>query len=61
MGGWDINYDNGKGDRIEEGAEIGDYAVYLSSQYSPEEKLSFQPGIRFIYNTIYGAPLIPSP
>lgn len=60
MGGWDINYDNGKGDRIEEGAEIGDYAFYLSSQYNPGEKLSFQPGIRFIYNTIYGAPLIPS-
>ena len=60
MGGWDINLDNGTGDRIEEGAEIGDYAFYLSSQYNPGEKLFFQPGMRLIYNTIYGAPLIPS-
>jgi outer membrane receptor for ferrienterochelin and colicins len=60
MGGWDINYDNGSGDRIEEGAEIGDYGFYISNQYRPSEILSFQPGIRFIYNTIYGAPLIPS-
>lgn len=60
MGGWDINYDNGNGDRIEEGAEIGDFGFYISSQYNPLDKLSFQPGIRFIFNTIYGAPLIPS-
>lgn len=60
MGGWEFNYDNGRGDRIEEGAEIGDYALYLSSQYNPGERISVQPGIRFIYNTIYGAPWIPS-
>ena len=60
MGGWDINLDNGSGDRIEDGAEIGDYAFYVSSMYNPAERLSFQPGIRIIYNTIYGAPLIPS-
>ena len=53
MGGWDINYDNGSGDRIEEGAEIGDYGFYISNQYNPLEKLSFQPGMRLIYNTIY--------
>ena len=60
MGGWDVNYDNGSGDRIEEGAEIGDYAFFISGQYHHAEKLSFQPGIRIVYNTIYGAPLIPS-
>lgn len=60
MAGWDINYDNGSGDKIEEGAQMGDFALYLSSQYTPVEKLSLQPGIRFIYNTIYGAPVIPS-
>ena len=58
--GWDINYDNGNGDKIEDGAEIGDYALYVSSQYAPWKKLSLQPGIRFIYNSIYGAPVIPS-
>jgi outer membrane receptor for ferrienterochelin and colicins len=60
MAGWDINHDNGSGDRIEDGAKIGDYGFYISNQYRPIDKLSFQPGIRFIYNTIYGAPLIPS-
>ena len=60
MAGWDVNYDNGSGDKIEEGAEIGDYALYLSSQFTPIKKLSFQPGIRVIYNSIYGAPVIPS-
>ena len=60
MAGWDINYDNGSGDRVEDGAEIGDYAIYMSSQYNPGKKISLQPGIRFIYNSIYGAPVIPS-
>jgi outer membrane receptor for ferrienterochelin and colicins len=60
MGGWETNFDNGNGERIEEGAKIGDYALYISSQYNPGKKLSFQPGLRLIYNTIYGAPLIPS-
>jgi len=60
MTGWDINYDNGYGDKIEEGAEIGDYAIYLSGLYSPVKKISIQPGLRVIYNTIYGAPVVPS-
>lgn len=60
MAGWELNYDNGKGDKLEEDAQIGDYAIYMSGQYAPLKKLTLQPGIRFIYNTIYGAPLIPS-
>jgi outer membrane receptor for ferrienterochelin and colicins len=60
MAGWDINYDNGYGDKIADSARIGDYAIYVSSQYAPWKKLTLQPGIRFIYNTIYGAPVIPS-
>jgi len=58
--GWDINYDIGEGDKIEDGAQIGDFAAFISAQYIPIEKLSIQPGVRFIYNTIYGAPVIPS-
>lgn len=58
--GWDINYDAGEGDKIEDGAKIGDYAAFLSLQYIPIKKLTIQPGFRFIYNTIYGAPFIPS-
>ncbi|MFC2080110.1 TonB-dependent receptor domain-containing protein [Bacteroidota bacterium] len=60
MTGWDVNYDNGHGDKIEDEAEIGNYALYLNSQFSLLEKLSFQPGVRFIYNTIYDAPISPS-
>lgn len=58
--GWDINYDNGFGDKIDEDAEIADFAWFLSGQYAPVSRLSIQPGIRFIYNTKYGAPLVPS-
>jgi len=60
LAGWDVNYDNGNGDKIEEGAKIGDFAMFVSGQYSPLKKLSIQPGLRLIYNTIYGAPVIPS-
>ncbi len=58
--GWDINLDTGEGDKIEEGAQMGDFAAFLSLQYTPVKKLTIQPGLRFIYNTVYGAPLIPS-
>ena len=58
--GWDINLDTGEGDKIEEGAQMGDFAAFLSLQYTPIKKLTIQPGLRFIYNTVYGAPLIPS-
>lgn len=60
LAGWDINLDNGEGDKIEEGAEIGDYAIFISSQILPLKKLTIQPGIRLIYNTKYGAPVVPS-
>jgi len=58
--GWDINYDIGEGDKIEDGAQMGDFAAFFSLQYVPFKKLSIQPGLRFIYNTVYGAPIIPS-
>jgi outer membrane receptor for ferrienterochelin and colicins len=58
--GWDLNYDNGNGDKIKDGAEMGDYALFVSSQYDLFRRLSLQPGLRVIYNTIYGAPVVPS-
>jgi len=58
--GWDINYENGKGDKIADGAEMGDFAAFASAQYLLSEKITLQPGFRYIYNTIYKAPLIPS-
>jgi len=59
--GWDINYDKGTGERIdEENANMADYAAFVSAQYQPFESLSIQPGLRFIYNTSFDAPIIPS-
>jgi len=58
--GWDINYDIGEGDKIADSARIGDFAAFLSAQWAPSKELSIQPGFRYIYNTAYEAPLIPS-
>lgn len=64
--GWDVNYDIGTGDKIAEGASMGDYAAFLSAQYIPFPRLSFQPGLRYIYNSVYdanlifGLPIVPS-
>jgi len=59
--GTDINIEDGEGKRIQDGYQsIGDYAAFLSLQYEPSEKFSFQPGIRAGYNTNYKSPLVPS-
>jgi len=59
--GWDINYDKGTGERIDdENAKMADYAAFASLQWEPVESLSLQPGLRFIYNTSFEAPIIPS-
>ena len=60
MWGWDINHDSGSGDKLEDNATIGDYAVFISGQYNIRDKVIVQPGLRAIYNTIYGAPVVPS-
>jgi len=57
--GIDLNYESGYGKRIKnEYQQIGDYAAFLSINYSPVPQLSIQPGIRAIYNTNYNAPLV---
>ena len=54
-----LNLETGEGDRIEGyRQEIGDYAAFLSVKWDPVRSLSLQPGIRFIYNTKYSAPLV---
>jgi outer membrane receptor for ferrienterochelin and colicins len=59
--GTDINIEDGQGKRIQDGHQsIGDYAAFLSLQYEPSEKFSFQPGLRAGYNTNYKSPLVPS-
>ncbi|MEI6748690.1 MAG: TonB-dependent receptor [Bacteroidales bacterium] len=57
--GIDLNLESGSGKRITgHSQQIGDYAGYFIFKYNPNPLLSFQPGIRGIYNTKYKAPLI---
>lgn len=57
--GFDVDDETGTGKRIlGNRQEIGDYAAFISAKWDPVKPLSFQPGVRFIYNTKYQAPLV---
>jgi len=57
--GFDINIETGEGKRITDGyQDMGDYAAFLSIKWEPLNNFLFQPGLRFIYNTKYNAPLV---
>jgi outer membrane receptor for ferrienterochelin and colicins len=57
--GFDLNLEAGAGKRItDEKQQIGDYAAFLSVLYKPLKWAEMQPGIRYIYNTKYQAPLV---
>jgi outer membrane receptor for ferrienterochelin and colicins len=57
--GFDGNLEKDQGERILNGAQqIGDYAGFVTLKYNPNEKISLQPGARFIYNTKYDAPIV---
>jgi outer membrane receptor for ferrienterochelin and colicins len=59
--GIDLNHETGTGKRIiDNKQEIGDYAMFASFKYSPSKKISFQPGLRFAYNTSFNVPPVPS-
>lgn len=59
--GYDINMETGEGKRLEHKTEfIGDYAAFYTSDIRATNRLTLRQGIRFIYNTRYGAPVIPS-
>ena len=59
--GLDLNHEAGTGKRIVDNQqEIGDYAMFASLKYSPSKKFSFQPGVRFAYNTSFNVPPVPS-
>lgn len=59
--GTDLNLERGAGDRIaEDGKEIGDYAFYGSAELRLRDALTLRPGVRWAYNTRYGAPVIPA-
>lgn len=57
--GVDFTVETGYGKRIKDDRQqIGDYAAFLSLNIAPVSVLSIQPGIRYIYNTEYKAPLV---
>lgn len=59
--GYDINVETGFGKRLlNNNRQIGDYAAFVSAEYSPIENVVIRPGLRYGYNTAYTAPLIPS-
>lgn len=59
--GIDLNLETGTGPRIGDGREdIGDYALLASAEVRAHRSLTLRPGIRYAYNTRYGAPVVPS-
>lgn len=70
--GIDLSHETGTGEKIEGNRqEIGDYALFASVKIEPwrlekasepgqpgDAIISFQPGIRFIYNSRYQAPVV---
>jgi outer membrane receptor for ferrienterochelin and colicins len=59
--GYDINLETGTGKRLENSRQhIYDFAGFYIAELKPVSRLTLRQGIRFIYNTRYGAPVIPS-
>ncbi|TNE82092.1 MAG: TonB-dependent receptor [Bacteroidetes bacterium] len=59
--GYDINLESTAGERILNNRQhIGDYALFATAEIIPVQRINIKPGLRFIYNTRYGAPVIPS-
>ena len=59
--GFDINDETGEGQRLKNRTQrIGDYAAFLSAEWTITEGVVLRSGLRGSYNTAYNAPLIPS-
>ncbi|RYD82301.1 MAG: TonB-dependent receptor [Sphingobacteriales bacterium] len=60
--GVDINLDRGEGERMSAGTNaVDDYAFFITSEITPDDKISIKPGLRFMKNSIYDAPgVLPS-
>ncbi|MCC6186379.1 MAG: TonB-dependent receptor, partial [Chitinophagaceae bacterium] len=59
--GYDINIETGYGKRIlGQEKQIGDYAVYASSEYKITDSLTVRAGLRYAYNTAFKSKPIPS-
>lgn len=58
QGGYEFNYERAVSRRLEGTESIGDLSGFFSMNWTPYEKLNFQPGVRYIYNFKYDAPLV---
>ncbi len=58
QGGYEFNYETAVSRRLDGNESIGDISGFFSLNFTPYEKLSFQPGLRYIYNFKYDAPLV---
>lgn len=59
--GVELNHENGKGTRlIDKNQNLGDYALYGIMEWNPLKSIILNPGLRFNYNTVYGAVAVPS-
>lgn len=56
--GFDLSYESAEGNRTKGKQYIADVAGFMNIIYRPVEQLSLQPGVRFIYNSKYKAPVI---
>ncbi|MEP7263746.1 MAG: TonB-dependent receptor [Bacteroidota bacterium] len=59
--GLDLNNEYTTGRRIEDHKQDnGDYAAFASVEYRPFENFLIRPAVRYAYNTVYKAPVVPS-
>ena len=57
--GYDLNTEWGTGKRLGSNSQnITDLAAFATFQYQPADWLSFQPGLRYAYNSRFSSPLI---
>ncbi len=56
--GYEFNYEEAESKRLTETESIGDASGFFSMNISPLEKLNLQPGIRYIHNFKFEAPLV---
>lgn len=59
--GYDINVETAEGERIKDKSQwMGDFAGFLSAEYTPWKWITFKPGFRYGYNTKYATTPAPS-
>ncbi len=59
--GYEVNIDEVTGSKIQNGyASIGDYGLFGSAELKVNKQLVLRPAVRYIYNTQFAAPIIPS-